>query len=234
MEPPAAWLPPGRVGRACWPAPCAPSVAMIMWTWTPSRAYRARIGPTGPGPLFLTQCRGSYARGSCDSSGHCPPTEACATSQLAQRSVDGRYRRARQSPANDSRIRSPLRSCTGGPAVHGGGAGLLAVDRRAGARHARIDDRRQCLDDDAGLGWSTPGAALGDVGRHDAGHDAAICVTDAADLRSHRATFRSRSARGVASDLRHGRRLSGGLVHFQRRRNSRPTRPGVTACSSRR
>jgi hypothetical protein len=36
----------GRSKLPVAPAPCAPSVATIRCTWTPSRAYRARIGPT--------------------------------------------------------------------------------------------------------------------------------------------------------------------------------------------
>ena len=54
---------------------------------------------------------------------------------------------------------------------------LLDVDRRHGTRHVRTDDRRQRLDDDGEQGCAALVAALGNVDRHDDGHDAAVRLT---------------------------------------------------------
>ena len=96
-------------------------------------------------------------------------------------------------------------------------AGLLDVDRRDGTRHVRTHDRRQCLDDDRELGCTAPLAALGDVDRHDDGHDAPVRLTSGAPVRRHRATIRT--GNGWAPDLRAHSGLSHRLDGVQPRGN---------------
>ncbi len=92
---------------------------------------------------------------------------------------------------------------------------LLDVDRRDGPRHVRTHDRRQCVDDDGGLGRTAPVAALGNVDRHDGGHDAPVGLTAGAPVRCQRATIRTRN--GWPPDPCARSRLSGRLDGVQPR-----------------
>ena len=71
------------------------------------------------------------------------------------------------------------------------------MDRRDGTRHVRTHDRRQRLDDDHELGSAAPVAALGNVDRHDDGHDAPVRLT----LGILYGAIARRSAQGTAGQI---------------------------------
>ena len=95
--------------------------------------------------------------------------------------------------------------------------GLVALDRRDGARHVRLDDRAERVDDDAQLGCVASAAALGHVGGHDDRHDAAVRFAAGAVVRRRRTTIPGRDS--DAPHLRAHRGLSVHLGAVQHRRD---------------
>ena len=97
----------------------------------------------------------------------------------------------------------------------------------------RTDDRRQRLDDDGELGWTAPVAALGDVDRHDDGHDAAVRLTPGPGVQRQRG---DQSAQGTTGRQIYA--LDGGLSFIVWTRVQPRGQPrfsaGWAACSHRR